>query len=154
VGRVTIVVRTESGRPLDMPTVRAVGERIDPTAPVTDLATMEQLFANTLSRDLTLALLSSAFAALAALLCDLGVFGMMNFHVATRQRERNAISGSPLGRPPRPGQAAGSRPIPPGVLSDSPGASTHHSRVAYASARSSVSRNTTGTADPKPPDRL
>ena len=48
---------------------------------------MEQRIADTLSRDRILALLSSAFAGLAALLCGLGLFGMMNFHVATRQRE-------------------------------------------------------------------
>jgi ABC-type antimicrobial peptide transport system permease subunit len=54
---------------------------------VTDLATMEQRIANTLSRDRILAGLSSAFAGLAALPCGLGLFGMMNFHVATRQRE-------------------------------------------------------------------
>lgn len=83
----TVVVRTRTGRPLDMPTVRAVVNRIDSTVPVSDVATMEQLIANTLSRDRVLALLSSAFAGLAALLCGLGLFGMMAFHVATRQRE-------------------------------------------------------------------
>ena len=85
--QMTVVVRTKSGRPLDMPTVRALVNRIDSTVPVTDLATMEQRIADTLSRDRILALLSSAFAGLAALLCGLGLFGMMNFHVATRQRE-------------------------------------------------------------------
>ena len=83
----TVVLRTKSGRPLDMPTVRALVNRIDSTVPVTDLGTMEQRIANTLSRDRILAGLSSAFAGLAALLCGLGLFGMMNFHVATRQRE-------------------------------------------------------------------
>jgi predicted permease len=83
----TVVVRTKSGRPLDMPAVRALVNRIDSTVLVTDLATMEQRIADTLSRDRILALLSSAFAGLAALLCGLGLFGMMNFHVATRQRE-------------------------------------------------------------------
>jgi predicted permease len=83
----TVVVRTKSGRPLEMPTVRALVNRIDPTVPVTEPATMEQRIADTLSRDRILALLSSAFAGLAALLCGLGLFGMMNFHVATRQRE-------------------------------------------------------------------
>jgi putative ABC transport system permease protein len=83
----TVVVRTKSGRPLDMPTVRALVNRIDATVPVTDLATMDRRIADTLSRDRILAALSSAFAGLAALLCGLGLFGMMNFHVATRQRE-------------------------------------------------------------------
>jgi predicted permease len=83
----TVVVRTRSGRPFDLPTVRALVNRIDSTVAVTDLATMEQRIADTLSRDRILALLSSAFAGLAALLCGLGLFGMMNFHVATRQRE-------------------------------------------------------------------
>jgi predicted permease len=87
VSSMTVVVRTKSGRALDLPTVRALVNRIDATAPVTDLATMEQRIADTLSRDRILALLSSAFAGLAALLCGLGLFGMMNFHVATRQRE-------------------------------------------------------------------
>lgn len=83
----TVVVRTKTGRPLDTRTVRAVVNRIDSTAPMTDLATMEQLIGRTLSRDRILALLSSAFAGLAALLCGLGLFGMMVVHVATRERE-------------------------------------------------------------------
>ena len=85
--RMTVAVRTKSGRPLDLPAVRAMVNRIDSTVPVTDLATMEQRIADTLSRDRILAVLSSAFAGLAAILCGLGLFGMMNFHVATRQRE-------------------------------------------------------------------
>lgn len=86
-GAMTVVVRTRSGRAVEMPTVRTVVNRIDPTASVADLATMRQLIDESLSRDRILALLSSAFAGLAALLCGLGLFGMMNFHVATRQRE-------------------------------------------------------------------
>jgi len=83
----TIVLRTRSGRPIDVATVRAVVRHIDSTAVVTDVATMQQLIDDTFSRDRILALLSSAFAGLAAFLCGLGLFGMMNFHVATRQRE-------------------------------------------------------------------
>ncbi len=83
----TVVIRTKSGRPLDMTTVRAMVNRIDSTVPVTELATMEHRIGDMLSRDRILAGLSSAFAGLAALLCGLGLFGMMNFHVATRQRE-------------------------------------------------------------------
>lgn len=62
-----VLVRTKSGRPLDMPAVRALVNRIDSTAPVTDLATMERRIDDMLSRDRILALLSSAFAGLAAL---------------------------------------------------------------------------------------
>ena len=72
--------------------------RIDSTVPVTEPATMAQRMADTLSRDRILAVLSSAFAGLAALLCGLGLFGMMNFHVATRQREmgiRMALGAEP-----------------------------------------------------------
>ena len=87
VSAITLVARTATGRPLDLTTVRAVAKTVDATAAVTDLATMEQRIRDTLSRDRILALLSSAFAALAALLCGLGLFAMMNFHVATRQRE-------------------------------------------------------------------
>ena len=83
----TVVVRTRSGRPLDAATVRAVVNRIDTTTPVSDVNTMERLIDGMLSRDRILAQLSSAFAGLAALLCGLGLFGMMNFHAATRQRE-------------------------------------------------------------------
>ncbi len=83
----TVVVRTKSGRAFDMTTVRTLVNRVDSTVPVTELATMEQRIAQTLSRDRILAGLTSAFAGLAALLCGLGLFGMMNFHVATRQRE-------------------------------------------------------------------
>lgn len=85
--RMAVVVRTKSGGPLNSQTVRALVTRIDSTVHVADVATMEQHMADMLSRDRILAGLSSAFAGLAALLCGLGLFGMMNFHVATRQRE-------------------------------------------------------------------
>ncbi|MEW5981522.1 MAG: FtsX-like permease family protein [Acidobacteriota bacterium] len=85
--QMTVVVRTRSGQPLNVRTVQALVTRIDSTVPVTEPATMEQRLADTLSRDRILAVLSAAFAGLAVLLCGLGLFGLMNFHVATRQRE-------------------------------------------------------------------
>ena len=96
--RMAVVIRTKSGRPLNVRTVRTLVTRIDSTVPVTEPATMAQRMADTLSRDRILAVLSSAFAGLAALLCGLGLFGMMNFHVATRQREmgiRMALGAEP-----------------------------------------------------------
>ncbi len=47
----TIVLRTRSGRPLDVATVRSAARHIESTAVVNELATMQQLIDDTFSRD-------------------------------------------------------------------------------------------------------
>jgi ABC-type antimicrobial peptide transport system permease subunit len=55
--------------------------------PITRVSTLDDLISDTLARDRMLALLSSAIGVVAAFLCGLGLFGIMNYRVANRARE-------------------------------------------------------------------
>ena len=82
-----VVVRTPRDGMLDVSSVREVAARIDPAMPVTSFSTMTGMVAASLARDRMLALLSLAIGGLGALLCGLGLLGLMNYQVATRARE-------------------------------------------------------------------
>jgi predicted permease len=86
-GQAWVVVRTSEGRTLDVLTIQRVVARVDPSMPVLRVSTLDALIADTLARDRMLALLSSAIGGLAAFLCGLGLFGIMNYRVANRARE-------------------------------------------------------------------
>jgi len=83
----SVVVRTRDDRALDVATIRRVVARVDPSMAVTRVSTLDALISDTLARDRMLALLSSAIGGLAAFLCGLGLFGIMNYRVANRARE-------------------------------------------------------------------
>jgi predicted permease len=83
----SVVVRTRDDRTLDVATIQRVAARVDPSMPITRVATLDALIADTLARDRMLALLSSAIGGLAAFLCGLGLYGIMNYRVANRARE-------------------------------------------------------------------
>ena len=83
----SVVVRTRDDRPLDLQTIKAVVARVDPSMPLTRVSTLGGLISDALARDRMLALLSSAIGGLAAFLCGLGLFGIMNYRVASRARE-------------------------------------------------------------------
>ena len=83
----SVVVRTRDDRALDVPTITGVVARVDPSMPITRVSTLDDLISDTLARDRMLALLSSAIGGLAVCLCGLGLFGIMNYRVASRARE-------------------------------------------------------------------
>ena len=93
-----MVVRTAREGQLDLSLVRRIAARIDKSLAITEFSTLNGMVASSLARDRALALLSAATGGLAAFLCGLGLFGLMDYWVTARAREigvRLALGASP-----------------------------------------------------------
>jgi putative ABC transport system permease protein len=93
-----LVLRTAGDPMAALPAVRQAVRELDPSLPLHDVATMDELVRRELQMPRSLSLLVGAFAIVALLLSTVGIYGVMAYYVQQHSRDisiRLALGGSP-----------------------------------------------------------
>ena len=92
-----LVVRSSSSASVLLPALQRVVRELDPSAPLSGIATMEELVAESLQQPQSLSLLVTTFAAVAVVLSIVGITGVMGYYVQQHRKDisiRMALGGS------------------------------------------------------------
>jgi putative ABC transport system permease protein len=94
----TLLVRTDGSPTAVVPEIRALLRDLDPDVPVTAVATLDELVADSIAQPRTTTAILSLFALAALALAALGVYGVLAYLVSRRIRElgiRSAVGARP-----------------------------------------------------------
>jgi putative ABC transport system permease protein len=94
-----LVVRAGANASMLIPSIRQTVRELDPNAPFSQVATIDELVAQSIERPQSLSILVGSFAGVALLLSIVGIYGVMGYYVQQNLKDisiRIALGGSSM----------------------------------------------------------